>query len=83
MTTEHRDLVLRLGKAQVDAMFERQVHGPILDDCLWVIPDFLKRAEDRKPEVLEYTFRGAAGQLTPDLSWVPIDRLQGRGPDAQ
>jgi hypothetical protein len=34
-------------------MFEWQDHGPILDDCLWVIPDFLKRAEDRKPEVLE------------------------------
>jgi hypothetical protein len=49
----------------------------------WVIPDFLKRAEDRKPEVLEYTFRGATGQLTLGLSWVPIDRLQGRGPDAQ
>jgi hypothetical protein len=32
MATEHRDLLLRLGKAQVDAMFERQDHGPILDD---------------------------------------------------
>jgi hypothetical protein len=26
------ELVVRLGKAQVDAMFERQDHGPILDD---------------------------------------------------
>jgi hypothetical protein len=32
MATEHGDLVLRLGKAQVDAMFERQDHGLILDD---------------------------------------------------
>ena len=43
----------------------------------WVIPDFLKRPEDRKPEVLEYTFRRATGQLALDLSCVPIDRLQG------
>ena len=26
------ELVVRLGKAQVEAMFERQDHGPILDD---------------------------------------------------
>jgi hypothetical protein len=32
MAIEHRDLLLKLGKAQVDAMFERQDQGPIIDD---------------------------------------------------
>jgi hypothetical protein len=48
----------------------------LLEACLWVIPDFLKRAEDRKPDVYEYTFKAASGQMTLDLSWVPKDRLR-------
>jgi hypothetical protein len=32
MAAVHRDLLLKLGKAQVDALFERQDYGPILDD---------------------------------------------------
>jgi hypothetical protein len=47
----------------------------VLEACLGIIPDFLKRAEDRKPDVYEYTFNVAYGQMTLDLSWVPIDRL--------
>jgi hypothetical protein len=31
-----RELVLRLGKAQVDAMFERQDEGPLIDDAEFV-----------------------------------------------
>jgi hypothetical protein len=48
----------------------------LLEACLWVIPDFLKRAEDRKPDVYEYTFKAANGQMTLDLSWVPKERLR-------
>jgi hypothetical protein len=47
----------------------------LLEACLGIIPDFLKRAEDRKPDVYEYTFKAANGQMTLDLSWVPKDRL--------
>jgi hypothetical protein len=47
----------------------------LLEACLWVIPDFLKRAEDRKPDVYEYAFNGACGKFTLDLSWVPKERL--------
>jgi hypothetical protein len=46
----------------------------LLEACLGIIPDFLKRAEDRKPDVYEYTFKAANGQMTLDLSWVPKDR---------
>src|SRR3954469_13901516 len=56
----------------------------LLEACLWVIPDFVERVEDRKPEVLEYTFQGTTGRLTLDLSWVPKERLSGdrsEGPD--
>src|SRR5206468_3800451 len=55
----------------------------LLEACLWVIPDFLKRAEDRKPDVYEYAFKGASGKISLDLSWVPKERLQGRGPSAR
>jgi hypothetical protein len=43
----------------------------LLEACLWVIPDFLKRAEDRSPDVLVYAFNGMIGRMTFDLSWVP------------
>jgi hypothetical protein len=43
----------------------------ILEACLSVIPDFLKRAEDRKPDVYEYAFKAISGNLSLDLSWVP------------
>ena len=47
----------------------------LLEACLGVIPDFLKRAGDRKPDVFEYAFKGAIGKMTLDLSWVPNERL--------
>jgi hypothetical protein len=47
----------------------------LLEACLGITPDFLKRAEDRKPDVYEYTFEAANDQMTLDLSWVPKDRL--------
>jgi hypothetical protein len=47
----------------------------LLEACLWVLPDFLKRASDRSPEVLEYAFKGATDRMTLDLSWVPKERL--------
>jgi hypothetical protein len=46
----------------------------LLEACLWVIPDFLKRAGDRKPDVYEHAFDGAIGRMTPDLTWVPEGR---------
>jgi hypothetical protein len=48
----------------------------LLEAALCVIPDFLKRAEDREPDVYEYTFKAADGEMTLDLSWVPKDRLR-------
>jgi hypothetical protein len=48
----------------------------LLEACLWVIPDFLKRAGDREPGVYEYAFKGMAGKMTLDLSWVPKERLR-------
>jgi hypothetical protein len=53
----------------------------LLEACLWVIPDFLKRAEDRKPDVYEYAFKGAVGKMSLDLSWVPKERLQTDRPE--
>jgi hypothetical protein len=50
----------------------------ILEACLFVIPDFLKRAEDRKLDVYEYAFKGSDGKMSLDLSWVPKESL---GPD--
>lgn len=47
----------------------------ILEACLWVIPDFLIRAKDRKPEVYEYAFEATDGKMSLDLSWVPRQRL--------
>lgn len=41
----------------------------LLEACLWVIPDFLKRAGDRSPEVLEYAFDGLIGRMSLDLAW--------------
>jgi hypothetical protein len=55
----------------------------LLEACLWVLPDFLKRANDRSSEVLEYAFKGARDKMTLDLSWVPKERLQGQGPKTQ
>ena len=55
----------------------------LLEACLWVIPDFLKRAGDRKPDVYEYAFKGAIGKMSLDLSWVPKERLRGQGPKTQ
>jgi hypothetical protein len=48
----------------------------LLEACLWVIPDFLKRAKDRTPEVLGYSFKGVSGTTALELSWVPMGRLQ-------
>jgi hypothetical protein len=48
----------------------------LLEACLGVIPDFLTRAKDRKPEVLEYAFKGRSGKMSLDLSWVPPERLR-------
>jgi hypothetical protein len=42
----------------------------LLEACLWTIPDFLERAKDRAPDVLEYAFKGMIGRMTFDLSWV-------------
>jgi hypothetical protein len=42
----------------------------LLEACLWTVPDFLKRAKDRTPEVFEYAFDGTIGRMTLDLSWV-------------
>jgi hypothetical protein len=46
----------------------------LLEACLWTIPDFLMRAKDRTPDVLEYAFDGMIGRMTLDLSWVPPGR---------
>lgn len=55
----------------------------ILEACLWVIPDFLKRAEDRKPDVYEYAVKATGGKISLDLSWGPKERLRSQGPKAQ
>jgi hypothetical protein len=55
----------------------------LLEACVRTIPDFLVRAKDRTPDVLEYAFDGMIGRMTLDHSWVPPGRRQGRGPDAQ
>jgi hypothetical protein len=52
----------------------------LLEACLWVIPDFLKRAKDRTSEVFVYSFKGLSGTMTLDLSWVPMERLKASGP---
>ena len=52
----------------------------LLEACLWVIPDFLKRAKDRTSEVLVYSFKGLSGTMTLDLSWVSMERLKASGP---
>ena len=44
----------------------------LLEACLWMIPDFLKRAQDRKPDVYEYAFDGAIGRMSLDLAWVRV-----------
>src|SRR3954471_8673793 len=55
----------------------------LLEACLWTIPDFLVRAKDRSPGVLEYAFDGMIGRMTLDLSWVSKERPRRQGPDAQ
>jgi hypothetical protein len=47
----------------------------LLEACLCVLPDFLKRAEDREPDVYEYAFKREEGKMPMDLSWVPKERL--------
>jgi hypothetical protein len=54
----------------------------LLEACLWVLPDFVKRAEDRKPDVYEYAFKGMTGKWSLDLSWVPKERLLKTGSTA-
>lgn len=46
----------------------------LLEACLWTIPDFLKRAQDRNPDVHEYAFDGDIGRMSLDLAWVRVDR---------
>ncbi len=53
----------------------------LLEACLWTIPDFLKRAQDRKPDVYEYAFDGAIGRMSMDLAWVRIGRSRPRNRD--
>ena len=48
----------------------------LLEACLWVIPDFLKRAKDRSPDVFVYNYKGISGMMTLELSWVPGDRAK-------
>ena len=47
----------------------------LLEACLSVIPDFLKRAEDRKRDVYGYAFKGMTGKMALELSWVAKERL--------
>lgn len=53
----------------------------LLEACLWTIPDFLKRAQDRKPDVYGYAFDGAIGRMSMDLAWVRIGRSRPRNRD--
>jgi hypothetical protein len=46
-----------------------------------VIPDFLRRAKDVTPPVLEYAFNGATDKMMLGLSWVPPERLTAARPD--
>lgn len=46
----------------------------LLEACLWMIPDFLKRAQDRKPDVYEYAFDGVIGRMSLDLAWARVGR---------
>jgi hypothetical protein len=46
----------------------------LLEACLWMIPDFLKRAQDRKPDVYEYAFDGTIGRMSLDLAWAKMGR---------
>jgi hypothetical protein len=39
-----------------------------LEACLWVIPDFLRRAEDRKPDVYEYAFKATECRMSLDCA---------------
>ena len=52
----------------------------LLEACLWVIPDFLKRAEDRSPDVFGYNYKAISGMMTLELSWVRGERLKASGP---
>jgi hypothetical protein len=48
----------------------------LLEACLWVIPDFLKRTKDCTLGMLEYAFKGTIGKMTLDLSWVLRERFR-------
>jgi hypothetical protein len=61
----------------VDSRSPGAVELELLEACLWVLPDFLQRARDRKPDVYEYAFQGMTGKMTLDLSWVSQERLRG------
>jgi hypothetical protein len=54
----------------------------LLEACLRVIPDSLKRAEDHQPNMLESAVTGLTGEMTQDLSWVPRERLRTERPEA-
>ena len=72
------ELVVRLGKAQVEAMFERQDHGPILDDSefLPLVESVLTAFETAgiDSEVVEELWRspGAWQVASPGCSWDRI-----------
>jgi hypothetical protein len=46
----------------------------LLEACLWMIPDFLKRAQDRNADVYEYAFDGTIGRMSLDLTWERVGR---------
>jgi hypothetical protein len=48
----------------------------LLEACLCVIPDFIERAGDRKPDVYGYAFKGMTGKMALELSWVPKEPLR-------
>ena len=53
----------------------------LLEACLWILPDFLKRAQDRKPDVYEYAFDGMIGRMSLDLSWIRVGRPESGSTD--
>lgn len=54
-----RDLILRLGKAQIDAMFGRMDEGPIIDDA-----EFVPLVE---PVLMAFEAAGIDGQVVEEL----------------
>ena len=53
----------------------------LLEACLWMIPDFLKRAQDRKSDVYEYAFDGTIGRMSLDLAWERVGRSKSDQPE--